>query len=113
MHTIDAEGKKPGRIATQAAVLLMGKNLTTFVRNAIPNTKVSIIHASKLDIDPRKLDSKIYENFSGYPGGRKETTMKKLVEKKGNAEVLRKAVRGMLPANKLRDRMMKNLIITE
>lgn len=112
-HQIDAGGKKLGRVATQAAVLLMGKNRTDFVRNAIPTVKVKISNASKLSVTAKKMSQKNYKRYSGYAGGLKETSMKKVVSDKGMKEALRVAVRGMLPKNKLRNRMMKNLIITE
>ncbi len=112
-HTIDAQNKKLGRIASEAAKLLMGKNRTDFVRNAIPDVTVKIVNAGKIDITNKKLNTKSYKSYSGYPGGLKEVSMKKLVADKGNKEAFRKAVSGMLPKNKLRDRMMKNLIITE
>ncbi len=112
-HIIDAQNKKLGRIASEAAKILMGKNRVDFVRNAIPEITVKIINAGKIDITNKKLSTKTYKNYSGYPGGLKETSMKKLVADKGNKEAFKKAVSGMLPKNKLRDRMMKNLIITE
>jgi large subunit ribosomal protein L13 len=112
-YEIDAQNKKLGRIASQAATLLMGKNRTDFVRNAIPEVKVEIMNASKLDVTNKKLESKIYKSYSGYPGGLKERSMKKVVSDKGLKEALRIAVKGMLPKNKLRDRMMKNLIIKD
>jgi large subunit ribosomal protein L13 len=59
------------------------------------------------------MDSKIYDRYSGYPGGRKEFTMRKLVADKGWEAVIKNAVNGMLPKNKLRDRVMKNLIIND
>lgn len=112
-YTIDAQNKKLGRIASQAATILMGKNRTDFVRNAIPVVKVKITNAGKIATTNKKMDNKIYKNYSGYPGGLKERTMKKVVTDKGMREVLRIATKGMLPKNKLRDRMMKNLIIVE
>lgn len=112
-YTIDAQGKKLGRIAGEAAIVLMGKNRAGFVRNAIPSVKVKIANASKISVTNKKLQNKIYKSYSGYPGGLKEKSMKKVVMDKGVAEALRIAIRGMLPKNKLRDRMMKNLIITE
>jgi len=112
-YTIDAKNKKIGRVATAAAVLLMGKNRTDFVRNAIPAVQVKVENASKLSISEKKLQSKFYKRFSGYPGGLKEESMKKVIEEKGNKEILRKAIYGMLPHNSLRPRMMKNLIIEE
>lgn len=112
-YEIDAQGKKLGRIATEAASVLMGKNRPDFVRNAIPEVKVSITNAGKISVTNRKMEDKVYKSYSGYPGGLKETSMKKVVSDKGMKEALRIAIRGMLPKNKLRDRMMKNLIIKE
>lgn len=112
-HTIDATGQKIGRIATKAAVLLRGKDTAEFQRNVVPSVKVKIENASKLSIAPAKMVDKKYKRYSGYPGGLKHTTMERTIEKHGYREVLKKAVYGMLPANKLRAVFMKNLIITE
>jgi len=112
-HTIDAKGKRPGRLATEVAVLLMGKNRTDFAKNRIPDIEVEVTSASEMSIDPKKVDQKIYKSYSGYPGGLKLSSMKQVLEKKGAKEVLRKAVSGMLPKNKLRARMLKNLIIKD
>ena len=91
----------------------MGKNRTDFARNKIPAVKVKIINASKADVLNKKLDSKKYITYSGYPGGLKTQSLKKMVSDKGMKEAFRKAVDGMLPKNKLRAQMIKNLIITE
>lgn len=112
-HVIDAKGKVPGRVATEVACLLMGKNRTDFVKNAIPDIEVEVVNARALSLEARKLNAKSYFHHSGYPGALKEETMAKVVEKKGAGEVLRRAVYGMLPKNKLRARMMKNLKINE
>lgn len=112
-YTIDAQGKKLGRIASQAATILMGKNRPDFVRNAIPDVKLKITNSSKISITNKKMDQKVYKNYSGYPGGLKERSMKKVVEDSGMKEALRIAIKGMLPKNRLRDRMMKNLLITK
>lgn len=112
-YNIDAQGKKLGRLASEVATILMGKNRPDFVRNAIPNVKVKIINAGKIFVTNKKMDQKVYKNYSGYPGGLKERSMKKVVSDKGMRESLRIAIKGMLPKNKLRDRMMKNLIIQE
>jgi large subunit ribosomal protein L13 len=112
-YTIDATEKKLGRVATEAAVLLMGKNTTTFARNIVPKVQVHITNASKAAITPKKLTEKEYLRYSGYPGGLKSRTMAQVVEKKGYGEVFRKAVYGMLPGNKLRSIMMKNLVVEE
>ncbi|MBU4480331.1 50S ribosomal protein L13 [Patescibacteria group bacterium] len=112
-HTIDATEKKLGRVASEAAILLMGKNKADFEKNIVASVKVNITNASKLNIDPKKLDNKEYKNYSGYPGGLKIRKMKQVIGKKGVSEVVKKAVYGMLPSNKLRAIMMKNLIVTE
>ncbi|MEK7669011.1 MAG: 50S ribosomal protein L13 [Patescibacteria group bacterium] len=110
-YEIDAQNKKLGRLASEIAVILIGKNRADFVRNAIPELKLKVINASKISVTNKKLNQKIYKNYSGYPGGLRERTMKKVVADKGMKETLRIAIKGMLPKNKLRDRMMKNLII--
>ena len=112
-YTIDAENKRIGRIATQAAVFLMGKNKADFARNSIPDVTVEIKNTSKALIDPKKKLQKTYNQYSGYPGGLKQPNMSKVIEKKGYSEIFKKAVSGMLPKNKLRSKMIANLIITE
>lgn len=112
-HTIDAKGKKLGRVASEAAVFLMGKNDPNFQKNKVADVKVSIINASQASISEKKKGEKIYKSFSGYPGGLKERTMDRIIDKKGYSELFVKAIYGMLPANKLRARMMKNLTVSE
>lgn len=112
-HTIDAENKKLGRVATEAAAILMGKDQTDFAKNVVTDVKVEILNVAKANISDKKKDEKIYVSYSGHPGGLKETPMKKVIEKKGYAEVFKKAVYGMLPSNKLRNERMKRLIINE
>lgn len=112
-YTLDAENKRIGRIATEAAVLLMGKNTPEFARNSIPEIEVEILNTSKALIDEKKMDQKTYSRYSGYPGGLKQPTMKQVIEKKGYRELFREAISGMLPKNKLRARMMNNLTIKE
>jgi len=112
-HTLDATGKRVGRLATEIAVFLMGKNRTDFAKNRIPDLKVEIINASKMLIDARKKRDKEYVSHSGYPGSLKTKSMQQVIDSKGEKEVLRKAVLGMLPKNKLRPRMMKNLMIKD
>ncbi len=110
---LDAKDKKLGRFASEVAVILMGKDEPDYTANKVTKVKVNIKNASLMNITEKKLSSKIYDSYSGFPGGRKEVVMKKLIEKKGYEAVLRNAVNGMLPKNKLRSQMMKNLIITE
>lgn len=111
--TIDAAGITIGRVATQAAVALMGKDEPTFERHTITGGTVTIVNASKIKIDPRKLDTVKYAQYSGYPGGLRYESLAQVLEKKGIEEVLRRAVYGMLPGNKLRPQIMKKLTVTE
>ena len=112
-YVIDATGQALGRVASQAAELLRGKNTTAFVKNLAPKVTVKIINADKLDVTQKKMREKIYHHYSGHPGGMKKTSLAHLVEKKGWAEPLKKAIYGMLPANRLRAVIIKNLIINE
>ena len=112
-YSIDLTGKKLGRVASEIAVLLMGKDDPNFAPNKVADVEIVAENASAMDISQKKLDSKVYDHYSGYPGGRKEVVMKDLIAKKGYAEVLRNAVNGMLPKNKLRSILMKKLTIKE
>jgi len=112
-YTIDATNKTLGRLASEIAVHLMGKNDPSFARNMLSSNTVVVQNASKLKIDPRKLDTKFYKSFSGYPGGLKTTSMAHVLEKKGYGDVIKHAVKGMLPNNRLTTDMLKNLAITE
>ncbi len=112
-HTLDATGKRIGRVATEVAVLLMGKNRTDFAKNKIPDVKVEVLNASKFWIDARKKRDKTYATHSGYPGSLKTRSMQQVIDAKGEKEVLRMAVLGMLPKNKLRPQMIKNLTIKD
>jgi large subunit ribosomal protein L13 len=112
-YTVDAKEKTLGRTASHVAKLLMGKDSASFERNEVARNKVLLTNVSKIKISESKLKNKEYLSYSGYPGGLKKSKMEKVVEKKGYSEIFRKAVYGMLPANKLRDRVMKNLTIEE
>ena len=110
-YTINIAGKKLGRVASDIAMKLMGKNTPQYAPNVVANIKVIVEGADKIDFGDKKLSEKEYQRYSGYPGGRKVFTMKDVIEKHGAEEVLRRAVYGMLPANKLRKPRIKNLII--
>lgn len=112
-YNFDAKDKKIGRLATQIAVALMGKNTPDYSPNTVADVKVVVSNASRLDISEKKKDEKIYDHYSGYPGGRKEIPLRRLIEKKGYTAPLKNAVYGMLPKNKLRDALIKNLEINE
>lgn len=112
--TIDATGKSFGRIATEAADILRGKDSPDFERNRITGKKVNIINASAVHMATRsKLTDKKYVRYSGYPGGQKKESLEKLLERRGYKEAFKRAVRGMLPGNKLRPELMKRLNISE
>ena len=111
-YKIDAAGKRLGRIATEAAAVLQGKDSTDFTRNNIADVTVKIENASKMDIsDKRKGDP--YKSFSGYPGGQRVETLDHLGKRLGFAEVLRRTISGMLPKNQLRKPTLHNLEISE
>ena len=111
-HTIDATGKRLGRVATEAATILMGKNDPNFARNIIADVSVTITNASQLDISEKK-ETEIYQSYSGYPGGQKNETLIHLAKRRGYEEVVRRTVGGMLPNNKHKKRLLTKLIITE
>jgi large subunit ribosomal protein L13 len=112
-YTIDAQGKKLGRVASEAANYLMGKNTVTFVRNRAPQVKVSIINCDKAYINEKKKQDKKYVTFTGFRGGINTEKLSDLIERKGTEEAFRRAVYRMLPSNSLRKEMMKNLSITK
>lgn len=112
--TIDATDKSFGRVATEAANILRGKDSPDFERNRITGKKVKIMNASSVHISTRnKLTNKEYVRYSGYPGGQKRESLKKLLERRGYKEAFKRAVRGMLPSNRLRPELMKRLNISE
>lgn len=112
-HTIDATGQKLGRLATKVATLLMNKNSTNFRKHVKPSVKVVISNISKIDITERKLNEITHNRYSGYPGGFTSTSGRKIIKDKGYGELLKHAVSRMLPKNKLRDIMLKNLTVNE
>jgi len=112
-YTIDASGKILGRVASEAAKELMGKNRPDYVANKVTDIKVSIINASKTKMTESRMNETLHETYSGFPGGFKTKTNAKIIEKKGWKNLYELAVYGMLPSNKLRPLMMKNLTITE
>jgi large subunit ribosomal protein L13 len=110
-HTIDAQGKKMGRVASEAATLLMGKRTVTFARNKVSGVQVKIINTAKADFDIKKLKGKEYVTFTGFRGGLNTETLEHLIDRKGAKEAFERAVYRMLPSNSLRKLMMKNLTI--
>ncbi len=107
-HQIDATGMVSGRLATQIAMILRGKNKPTFTPHIDSGDFVIVENAGKMKFTGKKLVQKDYYHHTLYPGGLKITPMAK-VYKNDPADVIRRAVYGMLPKNRLRDNMMKRL----
>jgi len=107
-HTIDATNKILGRLAVEITLLLRGKSKPDFALNKDIGDFVVIKNADKITVTGKKYDNKIYYHHSGYLGGLKEAPFKK-VFKNNPGEVIRRAVLGMLPRNKLRAKQIKRL----
>ena len=108
--TIDADGKILGRLASDVAKLLMGKNKPNYVPYLDGGDFVTITNASKIKISGKKADQKEYTRFSGYPGGRKVEGYDKLLIRKPEA-IIEHAIKGMLPKNRLGRAMFKKLTV--
>ncbi|MCX6806281.1 MAG: 50S ribosomal protein L13 [Candidatus Saccharibacteria bacterium] len=107
-YLIDAKGMNLGRLSTKIAQLLMGKHKPAYTPNVITGDIVVVINCAKIKVTGNKLTDKFYYKHSGYPGGLKETSLKEMLEKHPN-RVIEHSVAGMLPKNKLRDKMLLNL----
>lgn len=107
-YVIDASEATLGRVATQVAQLLTGKGKPMFTSHIDTGDYVIVINADKLQVTGAKMENKIYYRHSHFPGGLKETPLKKQMEK-DSTEVIVHAVRGMLPVNKLRDGRLARL----
>ncbi|MEA2715109.1 MAG: large subunit ribosomal protein [Candidatus Parcubacteria bacterium] len=112
-YTIDAQGKKIGRVASEAASVLMGKNSPAFAKNKVAAMTVLITNAGRTDMTALKKRRDVYVTYTGFRGGLNKETLGHLIDRRGMKEVYRRAVYRMLPNNKLRDRRMKNLLVTE
>jgi len=111
--TIDAEGRTLGRVASEVATILMGKNKPTFERHVYSGFPVKVVNASKLRITAKKLGGIYHNRYSGSRGGLHTFKGTETAEKKGLKELIRLATYQMLPDNKLRREMMKNLKIED
>ena len=107
-YVVDAEGMVLGRLASQVAAILRGKNKPTFTPHVDTGDHVIVLNADKVVLTGDKLNQKFYRRYSGYPGGLKETSYKDLMAKKADLAVI-EAVRGMLPKNALGRQMIKKL----
>lgn len=110
---IDAAGRALGRVASEVAVALRGKLSPSFTRHELPPVRVRVVNAGQLSIRPAKLKSDTLKRYSGYPGGLKQPSLGEVIAKKGVAEPLRRAIKGMLPANKLRPKLLAKLKIID
>src|SRR5690242_15217138 len=109
-YLVDADSKVLGRIATEIANVLRGKNKPTFTPSVDTGDFVIVVNAEKIALTGNKLSDKTYYSHSAFPGGLKEISAGKLLEKKPE-DLLKKAVKGMLPKNKLARHMLKKLKI--
>lgn len=112
-HTIDAAGMSLGRLATKAAHLLMEKDTPHFEKHRKIGATVTVTNAAKLLISVKRGSEIRYSRASGYPGNLVQETIADVLKKHGVAEVIRRAVKGMLPNNKLRPALLKRLVIEE
>jgi large subunit ribosomal protein L13 len=99
-YVVDAEGATLGRLATQIAETLRGKGKPQYTPHVDTGDFVVVVNAEKIAVTGKKLDEKLYHRHSGYPGGLRTRTLREQLERRPT-EVLRKAVKGMLPRNKL------------
>lgn len=111
-YLVDADGKVLGRMASRIAGDLMGKKKVDYSPHTDMGDYVVVINAKKVDLTGRKKEQKVYYKHSNYPGGLKITKIKKLLEE-NPGEVVRRAVYGMLPKNRLQAKRLKRLKIFE
>ena len=109
-HLIDAKEKILGRVSTDIAKLLMGKTKTYFAKNMDCGDYVVVINAKKVKVSGNKETQKLYRHHTGYPGGLKSATLSEL-RSKNPERIIKHAVKGMLPKNKLQAKMLKRLYI--
>ena len=109
-YLVDADGQTLGRLATQIADTLRGKRTAQYTPHVDTGDFVVVVNAEKIAVTGQKLDQKMYHRHSGYPGGLRSRTLRQQLERRPE-EVLRKAVKGMLPRNRLARAQMTKLKI--
>jgi len=109
-HVIDAEGQTLGRLASEIARLLRGKNKAQYTPHVDTGDFVVVVNAEKVVVTGRKAEQKVYRRHTGYPGGLKETSYEQMLARKPT-EILRKAVHGMMPRTRLARKQFKKLKI--
>lgn len=107
-YVIDAEGKNLGRLASEVASILRGKKKPIYTPHVDTGDYVIIVNADKIVVTGNKMKQKVYKRHTGYPGGLKEITLEKLLDKKPE-EVLKHAIKGMLPKGRLGRQMYTKL----
>lgn len=107
---VDADGKNLGRLASEIAIVLRGKNKPQYTPHVDTGDFVVVVNAEKIAVTGNKLTGKVYYRHSGYPGGLKSRTLGQMLERRPT-EVLRKAVKGMLPKNRLAAQQLGKLKI--
>ncbi|MBR1627701.1 MAG: 50S ribosomal protein L13 [Lachnospiraceae bacterium] len=109
-YVVDAEGQTLGRLSSEIAKVLRGKNKPIFTPHADCGDYVIVVNAEKVAVSGRKLDQKIYYHHSGYVGGLKETTLREMLQKHPE-RVLEHSIRGMLPKGPLGRKMYRKLFV--
>jgi large subunit ribosomal protein L13 len=109
-YVVDAEGQILGRLASQVATLLRGKHREQFTPFLDLGDHVIVVNAAKVVLTGNKLDQKVYRRYTGYPGGLRQVQARRLLQSHPD-RVIREAVLGMLPKNKLRKRMVGRLLV--
>ena len=109
-HLIDAEGKTLGRLASEIARLLRGKNRPQYTPHVDVGDFVVVVNAEKIAVTGKKAEQKIYRRYTGYPGGLRELSYEDMAERKPT-EILRKAVYGMMPKTRLGRQQLRKLKI--
>ncbi|MSO19352.1 MAG: 50S ribosomal protein L13 [Acidobacteria bacterium] len=109
-YLVDAEGQALGRVATCVATLLRGKHRPTFTPYLDTGDHVIVLNATKIRWTGKKLEQKVYRHYTGYPGGVREKSARRSWDE-NPSDAVREAVFGMLPKNKLRDRMTNRLLV--
>lgn len=112
-YTIDASGKKLGRVASAAAKALMGKTRVDYTPNKLSKVKVLISNAGQLDISEKKREQHLYKRYTGHPGGQRIERLGELMNRSGIEAALKKTIERMLPRNSMRKDRMKHLSISQ
>ena len=109
-YVVDGTNQTVGRMCAKIAAVLRGKNKAYFTPHVDCGDFIIVINADKVQFTGAKLEQKVYENFSGYPGGRKEEVAKDLLKRRPEV-IIERAVKGMLPKNRLGRKMYKKLFV--